>query len=236
MKLIDDKSIDLILCDLPFQITAAKWDQIIPLEALWNQYKRIIKDKGAIVLNGVQPFTSALIMSNPKWFKYSLVWNKINHSNPFVAAYRPLPVHEDILVFAKGKTTYNPQKYWNGRLGKKSKSGKRLSELFNHEPGEMKNYDGYANPNTIINCVKDSQRGKQSIDGLHPTAKPVKLLEWLIKTYSNEGETVLDNASGSASCAIAAINCNRNYIMIEKDEKYFNSGNERIQQHLKTKL
>lgn len=237
MPLIPDKSIDMILCDLPYGhgITACKWDIALPFDKLWEQYNRIIKDNGAIVLTASQPFTSALVMSNPKMFKYEWVWDKVSHTNPYVAKYRCLSVHENVLIFGKNAITYNPQKYYNGVVrNDKGKNGKRLSELFiNNDAGYTRNMDGYANPKSIITIQRESISGtneNRSKNSLHPTQKPVALFEYLIKTYTNEGETVLDNCMGSGTTGVACKNTNRNFIGIEMDETYFNIAKTRIEE------
>lgn len=226
MKDIPNGSIDMILCDLPYGTTACKWDTIIPFDKLWEQYERIIKSNGAIVLTASQPFTSALVMSNPKMFKYEWVWDKVSHTNPFIAKYRCLSVHENILVFAKGKTTYNPQKYFNGVVrNDKGKNGKRLGELFiNNDAGYTRNMDGFANPKSIITIQRESISGSNEArtkNSLHPTQKPIELFEYLIKTYTNESDLVLDNTAGSGTTAIACLNTNRQFIVMEKEQKYY---------------
>lgn len=231
MKRIPDKSIDMILCDLPYGTTACKWDVIIPFGPLWVQYERIIKDNGAIVLTASQPFTSALVMSNQKMFRYEWIWEKDRPSNPLLANKRVMPQHENILVFYKRQPTYNPQK--ETRLEKNRR--KPDEDLRHSHTTDTKgdtvlhrsvfNADPLRHPYTInfFPCVKNGST--------HPTQKPVALFEYLIKTYTNEGETVLDNCMGSGTTAIACINTNRNYIGFEKEEKYFNIIQERIKKH-----
>ena len=196
MKRIPDKSIDMILCDLPHGMTDCKWDSIIPFEMLWEQYKRIIKPNKAIVLTAMQPFTSALVMSNPKMFKYDWIWKKprgTGHSN---AKRQPLRDKEDVLVFSDDVSPYIPQ---------------------------------YSNDNQGIRYLKQViEFGVVERDTLHPTQKPVPLFEYLIRNYTNEGETVLDNCMGSGTTAIACINTNRNYIGFELDKHYCEIANERI--------
>jgi site-specific DNA-methyltransferase (adenine-specific) len=230
MKLIDDKSIDMILCDLPYGMTACKWDSIIPFEPLWEQYERIIKDNGAIVLFGRQPFTSALVMSNPRWFKYSWVWDKVKPSGFQIAKYRPMMRHEDVLVFGKGKINYYPIMTEREKV-KKSKVYKRSdsSPLANNDGKERVYTHKY--PQSILTYSNANQRGK-----IHPTQKPVALLEYLIKTYTNEGETVLDNCAGSGTTAVACINTNRNFIGFELDPDYYKIAEERIRKAKLDKL
>ena len=218
MKDIPDKSIDMILSDLPYGTTACKWDVIIPFEPLWEQYKRIIKDRGAIVLFGSEPFTGQLSASNPSQLKYSLVWNKKQTGNPFLANKQPLKIHEDILIFNSGR--YFPI-MTKGKMRKKGGGSKSL--IFGNT--EAKENDKYY-PVSILEFPNCSTRtGK-----LHPTQKPVALLEYLIKTYTVEGETVLDNTMGSGSTGVACINTKRNFIGIEKDDKYFEIAKKRIEE------
>lgn len=217
MKTIPDKFVDMILCDLPYGTTACKWDSIIPFEPLWEQYKRIIKDNGAIVLTASQPFTSALVMSNPDNFKYTWYWKKrpVNFLN---AKKQPLRNIEDILVFY-GKI-YNPQ----GLLACK-KVNKRSNSTATNGLHGLENESEFTNyPNQVLEIINGER-------GLHPTQKPVALFEYLIKTYTNEGELVLDNCSGSGTTAIACINTNRKYICIEKDEGYYEKSIERVRNH-----
>lgn len=226
MKDIPNGSIDMILCDLPYGTTACKWDTIIPFEPLWEQYKRIIKDNGAIVLTASQPFTSALVMSNPKMFKYQWVWDKIIPSGMSYARHQPMRQHEDVLVFCNGKTLYNAQmiKRVLAIKGGGMSKGETTNNL-NLMPLH-KTYD-YKNPTTLLKFDK-IRRG-----AAHPTQKPVPLFEYLIKTYTNEGDIVLDNCAGSGTTAIACLNTERNYILMEKEEKYFNIINDRIRKHFK---
>ena len=231
MKKIEDKSVDMILCDLPYGITACKWDTIIPLEPLWEQYERAIKDNGAIVLTASQPFTSKLVMSNPKIFRYDITWDKVAVSNPFLANKRPLRSHEDILIFYKKQPTYNKQM----RVGTKRKRGVSKSKwttgtLGNSSlPNSGDDTSNLKNPNTVLTISNANK-----INRLHPTQKPVTLFEYLIKTYTNEGETVLDNCMGSGTTAIACINTNRNYIGFEMDEEYYKASLDRIEKHKKS--
>ncbi len=215
MPKIADKSIDVVLCDLPYGTTACKWDTIIPFEPLWEQYKRIIKDNGAIVLTASQPFTSALIMSNLKMFKYNWVWNKRISGNPLLAKYQPLKIHEDICVFSKAKHNYYPEM----RKGKMRIKGGGKSKLLNMKMSKSTNDNYY--PVSIIE-YSNAKRG------VHPTQKPVTLFEYLIKTYTNEGDLVLDNCAGSGTTGVACKNLNRNCILIEKDEEYFKIAERRI--------
>ena len=228
MKDIPDKSIDMILCDLPYGTTACKWDTIIPFEPLWEQYERVIKDNGAIVLTASQPFTSKLVMSNTKIFRYDITWDKVAVSNPFLANKRPLRSHEDILIFYKKQPTYNKQM----REGIKRKRGvsksKRTTGTLGNSilPNSSDDTSNLKNPNTVLTISNANK-----INRLHPTQKPVALFEYLIKTYTDEGETVLDNCMGSGTTAIAAINTGRNYIGFELDEGYYKASLDRIEKH-----
>jgi site-specific DNA-methyltransferase (adenine-specific) len=212
MKNIPDKSIDMILCDLPYGTTACKWDTIIPFEPLWKEYKRIIKDNGAIVLTASQPFTSALTMSNMKNYKHSWVWNKKFPGNFAIAKYCPMKIHEDVLVFSYGKTNYSPQMTLRDKPikkgGNKCSSDSAKFSKNSIQEGFKKIYMEKF-PETILFYPRER--------GLHPTQKPVALFEYLIKTYTNEGDTVLDNCAGSGTTGIACENTGRNSILIEKD-------------------
>jgi site-specific DNA-methyltransferase (adenine-specific) len=226
MKGIEDKSIDMILCDLPYGTTACKWDVIIPFDKLWEQYSRIIKDNGAIVLTASQPFTSALVMSNIKMFKYELIWNKNKCGSPGLAKHRPLKTHENIMVFSKGVELYYPQMefgkpYTRKRSGKSRENNMKYG--FANSTKDIKNY-GTRYPNSILNISRDFSAQQQ----IHPTQKPVALFEYLIKTYTNEGDIVLDNVAGSGTTGVACKNTNRNFILIEQDEKYCDIIKERV--------
>jgi site-specific DNA-methyltransferase (adenine-specific) len=225
MQKIEDKSIDMILCDLPYGTTACKWDTIIPFKPLWEQYKRIIKDNGVIVLTASQPFTSALVMSNIKMFKYCWIYEKSQGCNFAQCNHMPMATHEDICVFgsfglsknAKTQPVYNPQGLKDCHIVKKDKiyTEHRPSLQERDYIRKKSNY-----PRQIIKFNKET--------GLHPTQKPVALFEYLIKTYTNEGDLVLDNCIGSGTTAIACINLKRNFIGIEKEQKYVDIANKRI--------
>ena len=229
MQEIPDKSIDAIICDLPYGTTACKWDNVIPFEPLWEQYKRIIKNNGAIVLFGSQPFTSALVMSNTKWFKYELIWEKDRPSNPLLANKRIMPQHENILIFYKNQPVFTPQKV--KRLEKNLRANKNNNNHTHTTDTKGKTKiivsDGteYRHPYSInfFSCVK---RG-----GLHPTQKPVELLEYLIKTYTNEGDLVLDNTMGSGTTNLACIKLNRKSIGIEKEKQYYDVAVRRASEY-----
>lgn len=231
MKKIPDNSIDMVLADIPYGTTSCKWDHIIPFEPLWEQYKRIIKDKRAIVLFSTQPFTSKLICSNLDLFKYTWTWNKCRVGGFTSAKLKPLKIFEDICVFSNGKTAncnndnmiYNPQGL--KRVDKISRSSNDKSPTGYVRPSQKKFYkQEYTNyPKELLTFPLDKNRQ-------HPTQKPVALLGYLIKTYTNENETVLDNTMGSGSTGVAAVNTDRNFIGIELDENYFNIAKERIEQ------
>ena len=226
MKDIDDKSIDLILCDLPYQATSRnKWDIIIPFDKLWKQYERIIKPKGNIVLFGQGKFTAQLICSNLPLYRYSLVWQKTTPTGHLNAKRQPMRIHEDIVVMAKKLGTYNPQKT-TGHVRKVSSAHhKRNSkETTNYGKHNLSSYDSTERyPTSILTFATDKQKS-----ALHPTQKPLALCEYLVNTYSNEGDLVLDNCAGSGTTGLAAKNLSRNYIMMEKEEKYFDIIQERI--------
>lgn len=216
MKQIDDKSIDMILCDLPYGTTACKWDTIIPLEPLWIQYNRIIKDNGVIVLFGSEPFSTLLRYSNLKMYKYDWIWLKTKPSGHLNAKKQPLRKTENISVFYKKQSLYNPQGlvfgvFNNNRPSRKNKQKGQYTYGIEKDFGLSKasNY-----PTNVLNYPNSNNKL------LHPTQKPVALLEYLIKTYTNEGETVLDNCAGSGTTGVACLNTNRNYILIEKEPKY----------------
>jgi len=224
MKDIPDKSIDMILCDLPYGTTACKWDTIIPFEPLWEQYERVIKDNGAIVLNGSQPFTSKLIISNENLFRYELIWEKTIATNPFLSKKQPMKKHENILIFYKKQPLYNPQY----EIGKPyTDKGNRQNKRSTQTTMDKKpiNNNGYRYPSS----VKKFSNGNNG--AIHPAQKPVELCEYLIKTYTNEGETVLDNCMGSGTTGVACLNTGRNFVGIELDEKYFEIAKERIERH-----
>lgn len=226
MEKIKDKSIDMILCDLPYGTTACKWDNIIPFEPLWEEYNRIIKDNGAIVLFSDNPFTSKLINSNTKNYRYDWIWEKEQGKNFQLVKKRPLKKTENINVFYKKQPIYNPQGLI--KLDKPIiKSNKGKGGNLGHITSEDKrgNYEQWFTnyPSNILKFNADR--------GLHPTQKPVKLLEYLIKTYTNEGQTILDNCMGSGSTGIACLNTNRNFIGIELDKNYFDIASKRINEH-----
>ena len=224
MSAIPDKSIDMILCDLPYGTTRNKWDTVLPLDWLWDEYNRIIKDSGAIVLTAQTPFDKVLGASNIENLKYEWIWVKPSGTGHLNAKKMPLKNHENILVFYKKLPTYNPQMTKGTPYTQKSG---RASSNYNPQERVTTVNEGYRYPLTV-------QKFK-SEKGLHPTQKPVELFEYLIKTYTNEGETVLDNCMGSGTTAIACINANRKYIGFELDEGYYKASIERVNNHMKDK-
>lgn len=220
MQSIPDKRIDMILCDLPYGTTQCKWDSVIPFEPLWEQYNRIIKPGGAIVLFGAEPFATSLRSSNIKNYKYDWIWNKRVTGNPLNARRRPMKIHENIIVF--NSTVYHPQmtKGKLHRLGQEKQS-ELFGKINRKEPGKSDVYF----PKSIIEFSNAKTRSIQ----MHPTQKPVELLEYMIRTYTEEGETVLDNCMGSGSTGVACLHTGRNFIGIEKDEHYFQVAKKRIE-------
>ena len=234
MKDIPDRSIDLILCDLPYGTTKCSWDIIIPFDELWQQYNRIIKDNGAIVLFGQEPFSSLLRTSNLDMYRYDIYWEKERLTNIMQVKKRVGKTIETISVFYKNQPTYNPQmiKYDGKPRSNKVKNGKLGKLVDDNNDKSVKEYvdTGYRYPTQVWKFKRDTLTSN-----LHPTQKPVALLEELIKTFSNEGDTVLDNCMGSGSTGVASINTNRDFIGIELDENYFRIAKERIQTDSKTK-
>lgn len=243
MKRIKDGSIDAIICDLPYGTTACYWDSVIPFEPLWEQYRRIIKPKGAIVLFATEPFTSTLICSNIKQFREKLTWVKHKPSNIGNAKYMHLKYSEDIVVFADGKCTYNPQmqprisdrvrqaqkgnsKQWRTNR----KETQEVSFATQYEPRSWDSFDAdWKYPSNVITIPAVVSNSKEKVG--HPTQKPVALIEYLIRTYSNEGDLILDNCMGSGTTAIACINTNRNFIGFELDKGYCDIAQKRIREH-----
>lgn len=219
---IPEKSIDFILCDLPYGTTQNKWDSIIQLDKLWSLYTQIGKENCPTVLTAAQPFTSILIMANRDNFKYEWIWEKDNGTGFLNAKKQPLRIHESVLVFYKEQPIYNPQK----TVGKpyKIKSG-RATENYGAQTSVITENTGERYPTTIIRFKRDKEK-------MHPTQKPVELMEYLIKTYTNEGMTVLDNCMGSGTTGVACKKLNRNFIGIEKDEGYFKIAEKRINETL----
>ena len=221
MKEIEDGSIDMILCDLPYGTTQNKWDSIIPLDELWKHYERIIKDSGAIILTAQTPFDKVLGVSNLKMLRYEWIWQKTESTGFLNAKKMPLKKHENILVFYKKCPVYNPQ-FTKGRPYSYQKKDISSDNYGNSQGTPSIINDGKRSPVSIIEFKKDK--------GFHPTQKPVALFEYLIKTYTNEGDLVLDNCIGSGTTAIAALNTNRNFIGFELDEKYYEIAKKRIEE------
>ena len=239
MKDFPDKSIDMILCDLPYGITSSAWDIVIDFKLLWVLYERIIKDNGAIILFSSQPFTTDLINSNRGLFKQELIWYKNTTTGSALAKKRPLKQHENIVIFYKNQPTYNPQMTQRSekelkRLSKNSKlqsSKKMVTGNFNIKTQKRENMK-YKYPTTILEFNAVFNRGPEKTD--HPNQKPIGLCEYLIKTYTNENEIVLDNAAGSCTTTIACKNTDRRWICIEQELKYCDISVERIKNYVKT--
>lgn len=224
MKEIPDGSVDMILADPPYGRTNCEWDSVIPLEPMWREYNRIIKTNGAIVLFSQQPFETDLIQSNRKFFRYEIIWNKNSTTGFLLANKMPLKKHENIVVFYKKLPTYNPQKTHGKPYGNKRRTGYDSQGVYKgtqliHKTNET----GDRFPTSIIDFSNFNRN-----DRFHPTQKPTALLEYLIRTYTNQGEVVLDNCMGSGSTGVACVNTGRDFIGIEKDDKYFEVAEERI--------
>lgn len=230
MKDISDESIDFICCDPPYGTTSIKWDEVLDFNQMWEQYGRIIKPKGVICLFGSQPFSAQLICSKLDWFRYELVWNKNKCGSPGLAKYRPMKTHENILIFYKNAGgTYNPQMEKGEPYSRTSKNpegyvGRKNDHGYGMKPRKSFSNEGTRYPKSVLNISRDFSAQQQ----VHPTQKPVPLMEWLVKTYSNEGETILDNCMGSGSTGVACMNTNRHFIGMEMDEIYFNIAQDRI--------
>jgi site-specific DNA-methyltransferase (adenine-specific) len=225
MKAIPSGSIDMILCDLPYGVTKNPWDVVIPFDALWKEYTRIIKPNGAIVLFGSQPFTSLMITSNLPMFRYSLVWEKNKFSDFLNSKRKPMKTNEDIAVFYKSQPTYNPQ-YWYSTPYRRWNTQAAVDKQTNygsHKENRVESKDGKRLPTTVLKF--DRVERPQ-----HPTQKPVELLEWLVKTYTNENEVVLDNCMGVGSTGVACKNTKRKFIGIELDKAYFDIAVSRLSQ------
>jgi site-specific DNA-methyltransferase (adenine-specific) len=228
MNEIPDGSVDMILCDLPYGTTACKWDVVIPFEFLWKHYWRLLKSNGLSVLFGCQPFTSSMVLSCEKYFRYSLVWDKVNkYTGALNANKMPLRRHEDIMVFYKKLPTFNKQfRKGNPFISKRTKGHGAHTEHGNNGKVRITVNNGLHNPCSIIQIKADNKKEL----GYHPTQKPVELLAYLIKTYTNECEVVLDNTMGSGSTGVACLNTGRRFIGIEKEKKYFDIACKRIEE------
>lgn len=235
---LEDNSIDLILCDPPYNVTTIDWDKQLPFDTIWKEYKRILKPTGTVLLFGVGIFTAKLILSNEKWYKQTLHWNKNKCGSPGLAKVRPMQVTEDIVVFAPNKTVYNPQMQEGTPYSRKSKNPEGyVSRCNTHgyglKPVKEINNTGTRYPKNIIDVPVDYSAQQR----VHPTQKPVALMQYLINTYSNEGDTVLDNCMGSNPVGVACVNTNRNFIGIEKDtdKGYFKIAEDRMLKATKEK-
>ena len=218
---LSDNSVDMLLVDLPYGTTACKWDSIIPLDKLWEQYNRICKENAAMVFTAAQPFTTVLASSNLDNFKYEWIWEKPQGTNPMNAKIMPLKSHENILVFCRKKPTYNPQMWYSTPYTGFVSDSAKIGEVYGKQQSKHRdNPEGSRYPKTVL-------RHKQE-KGLHPTQKPVGLMEYLIKTYTNDGDTVLDNTMGSGTTGVACNNTNRTFIGIERDREYYNIALDRL--------
>jgi len=230
MKNIDDNSVDLIIVDPPYGTTSMEWDKMLPFHLLWQEYDRIAKDKAKIIFFGSQPFTSQLICSKLDWFRYELIWNKNKCGSPGLAKIRPMKVHENILVFSKKPGgIYHPQMEQGEPYKRESKNPEGYVGRVNNHGYGLKPRTGFENtgtryPKSIINISRNFSAQQQ----VHPTQKPVPLLEWLIVSFSNEDDLVLDNCMGSGTTGIAAIKNNRRFVGIELEKEYYDIACERI--------
>lgn len=227
MPQIPSGSVDMILCDLPYGTTSNKWDSVIPFDSMWEQYLRIVKQNGVICLTASQPFTSALLMSKPELFKHEWIWIKNRGSNFANTVREPMKEHESVLVFSRGKWTYNKQM--------QERTGGGLDRVqynvkFESKSDNYREFEGRLENKLPELRVPSSWQKFNCEVGLHPTQKPVALCEYLIKTYTNEGEWVLDNCMGSGTTGVAAVNTGRNFIGIEQEDKYFAVAKQRIQE------
>lgn len=242
MKRIPDNSVDCVICDLPYGTTQCSWDVVIPFDLLWQQYKRILKQNGVAVLFATEPFTSKLVLSNLEWFREKLTWQKHKPSNIGNAKYMHLKYSEDIVCFAKGRCTYNPQmqprisdRVRQAQKGKSKqwrtnrKDAQEVSFATKYAPRDWKTFNAdWKYPSNVLTFPAVVSNSREKLP--HPTQKPVALLEYLVKTYSNDGDTILDNCMGSGTTAIACMNTNRNYIGFELDKKYYDLSIKRIKE------
>ena len=218
---IDDSSVDMIMADLPYGTTACKWDSIIPLEPLWKELNRISKPNAAMVFNAAQPFTTTLATSNMSNFRYEWIWEKPQGTNPMNVKVMPLKSHENILVFYNKKPTYNPQMWYSTPYSGFSSEQSKIGEVYGSAKSKHRNNpEGSRYPKTILKFKQEK--------GLHPTQKPVGLMEYLIQTYTNKGDVVLDPTMGSGTTGVACINTDRKFIGIEKEKEYFEIAEQRI--------
>jgi len=232
MALIPTRSVDLVLTDPPYGTTACAWDAVIPFEPMWREIRRVLKPRGAAVFTASQPFTSALVMSNVEWFKYCLVWEKTRATGHVHAKNKPMKKHEDVLVFSPGTTvhasqsptrmTYNPQGLVRKETPTVRKSGGASSSVMSARPSHkdvLQEFEGY--PDSVVKIASEGAT-------VHPTQKPVALMEYLIRTYTNKGDTVLDFTMGSGTTGVACVNTDRKFIGIERDDKFFAISESRI--------
>ena len=225
MKEIPDGSVDMVMADLPYGTTACKWDSVIPLDALWSEYKRVCKPDAAIVLNASQPFTSALVMSNLKGFKHEWIWRKDKAGNFASAKYAPMKIHESVLVFCHGRINYYPIKTLRDKpIIRGNSSAKGTAKNL----ASSSRFSGHTRKVFTDRCPESIIPFGTVRKTIHPTQKPVALMEYLIRTYTNEGETVLDNTMGSGTTGVACVSTGRRFIGIERDETYFNIARSRI--------
>ena len=224
MSQIPDHSVDAVICDPPYQTTACEWDRALPVAKLWEQYDRIVKPKGNVILFGAGLFAYKLALSNEKKFRYELIWKKSKCGSPFTAKYMPMKKHENILVFGESASYYEPQME-EGTPYHRNWTPNKVNNMKYGISGVSTDNKGTRHPTTILDFPQKWRRQDQ----LHPTQKPVELMEWLVKSYCPEGGVVLDNCMGSGSTGVACVNTGRKFIGIEKDEKYFNMSRNRIQ-------
>lgn len=229
MRGLPDKSVNLVCCDLPYGTTNCEWDNLIEIDDLWDEYRRLLAKGGCVVLFGAMPFTARLVASNYHWFKDHLVWNKNKCGSPGLANIRPMRVHEDILVFAPGRTTYNPQMTTGTPYSRKSKNpegyvGKKNDHGYGLKPRTEFHNDGTRFPKSIVDISRDFSAQQQ----VHAAQKPVPLLTWLVNTYSNPGDVVLDNAMGSGTTGVACAMTGRRFVGIDTNPEHVKLSRERI--------
>ncbi len=224
-----DNSIDMLLVDLPYGTTACKWDSVLPLDKLWEQYNRVCKKDAAMVFTAAQPFTTVLASSNISNFRYEWIWEKPQGTNPMNSKIMPLKAHENILVFYRIKPTYNPQMWYSTPYSGFSSDTAKIGEVYGQQQSKHRdNPEGSRYPKTVLKFKQEK--------GQHPTQKPVKLMEYLIKTYTNEGDTVLDNTMGSGTTGVAAVDTGRNFIGMENNRDYYQTAENRINHPIRSLL
>ena len=223
MNNIPDKSVDMVFADLPYGTTACKWDSIIPFDKLWNHFMRVSKPNTNFIFTASQPFTSALVMSNPKMFKYEWIWEKEQATNPMLAKKQIMKVHENILVFYKKQGTYNPQMTKGNPYSGFSSAESKIGEVYGGRKSIHKENSGTRYPTSIQKFIREDRRKK-----FHPTRKSNSLMDWILNTYSNENDLVLDPTMGSGTTGESCVRLNRRFIGIEKDKKYFKTAVKNI--------